>query len=60
MQFNRRVFCNDSHEFPAHGLTFRRRQLGQFIDDLGYTHDLNLVCTGRIATANSVNKATEI
>jgi hypothetical protein len=54
MQYHRRIFGRDFRQLPAHDLKFRRRQLGQFIDDLGYTHVFNLVCTGKIATANSV------
>ena len=52
MQCHRRISVRDFHQFPAHGLKFRRRQLGQFIDNLGYTYVFNLVCTGKIATAN--------
>jgi hypothetical protein len=37
-------------------LKFRRRQLGQFIDNLGYTHVFNLVCNGKNATANSIRQ----
>jgi hypothetical protein len=54
MQYHRRIFGCDFHELPPHGLKFRRRQLAQFIDNLGYTHVFNLVCIGKIATANSI------
>ena len=45
-------------EFLAHGVKFRRRQLRQFVNDLGRAHVFNLVSSRKIATANSVPYGT--
>ena len=51
MQRHHRIFGGDFRKFPAHGFQFRRRQLRQFVDNLGCAHGFNLVCNGRFAMA---------